>query len=323
MKIAIMAAGGLGSYFGALLAQNGNDVTFIARGAHLKAIRENGLTIKSAHGDLMIKPAQATDNPAEVGPVDWILFGVKTYDTRTAAEAMRPMVGPQTNVVTFQNGVEAHTEIGAVIGMDHMLVAPSQIVSNVVAPGVIEQKSAFRITNVGEVVKAGVTPRVEWLVAELKKQGIDAHAAADGLKPLWHKFVFIASTAGLASLARAAPYDLFQLPQARSALHQAMEEVYAVGKALDVQMDADIVERQYQFTLKLAPGVKPSMQLDVEQGKRLEIDAMSGAVARLGAAKGIATPVHQTIYVGLKMVDEQVKGASSWVHGSHSLQHLG
>ncbi|MBI4788322.1 MAG: 2-dehydropantoate 2-reductase [Chloroflexi bacterium] len=307
MNIAVMAAGGLGSYFGALLARGGHDVTFIARGAHLTAIRANGLSIKSAHGDFAVSQAQATDNPAEVGPVDWILFAVKTYDTRAAAEAMRPMVGPDTNVVTFQNGVETHEQVGGVIGMQHMLVAPTQIVSNIVAPGVIEQKSPFRSANVGEVVKAGVTPRVEWFVAELKKQGIDAHAVPDGLKPLWHKFVFIASTAGLASLARAAPYDLFQLPQARCALHQAMEEVYAVGKALDVQMDADIVERQYQFTLKLGPGVKPSMQLDVEQGKRLEIDAMSGAVVRLGAAKGIATPVHQTIYVGLKIVD---KGAS-------------
>lgn len=307
MRVAVMAAGGLGSYYGALLAQGGHDVTFIARGAHLKALREHGLVVKSVHGDMTIKPARATDDPGEVGPVDWILFSVKTYDTESAAQAMRPMVGPQTTVVTFQNGVQAHEEIGGIIGMDHLLVAPTQVVSNITQPGVVEQKSPFRITTVGEVAQRGITPRVEWLAGELKKAGAEATAAPDGLKPLWHKFIFIASTAGLASLARTAPYDLFQLPEARRALHDAMEEVYAVGRALDVQMDPDIVERQYQFTLKLGPGQKPSMQLDLEQGKRLEIDALSGAVVRLGHAKGIATPVHQTIYAGLKMIDEQVK----------------
>ncbi len=310
MKIAVMAAGGLGSYYGAMLANIGHEVTFITRGAHLQAIRDNGLVIKSVHGDMTIRPARATDNPADVGPVDWVLFSVKTYDTQSAAQQMRPMVGPRTNVVTFQNGVEAHEQIGAIVGMDRVLVAPTQVVSNVVAPGVVEQKSPFRNTTVGEVLKDGVTPRVQWLVDELRKTGVQVAAADNGLKPLWHKFLFIASTAGLASLARTAPYDLFQLPEARCALRDAMQEVYKVGLALDVPMDADIVERQYQFTLNVGAGQKPSMQLDVEQGKRLEIDALSGAVVRLGGAKGIATPVHQTIYVGLKMADEQVRQAA-------------
>ena len=305
MKVAVMAAGGLGGYYGALLAKDGHDVTFIARGAHLKAIRENGLIIKSVHGDVTIKPAKATDDPAQVGPVDWILFGVKTYDTQAAAQQMRPMVGAQTAVITFQNGVDAPDEIGAIVGKDHMLAAPTQVVSNIVAPGVIEQKSPFRLTTIGEVGGQGLTPRVEQIVAALKKTGIEATAVADGLPPLWHKFVFLASTAGLASIARTAPYELFQLPEARAMLHAAMEEVDAVGRALGVAMDADIVERQYQFSLNLKPGVKPSMQLDVEQGKRLEIDALSGAVVRLGAAKGIKTPVHQTIYVGLKPEDDR------------------
>lgn len=310
MKIAVMAAGGLGSYYGALLARIGHDVTFIARGAHLRAIRENGLVVKSVHGDMTIRPARATDHPAEVGPVDWVLFSVKTYDTQSAAQQMRPMVGPQTNIVTFQNGVEAHEQIGAIVGMDRVLVAPTQVVSNVVAPGVVEQKSPFRNTTVGEVLKDGVTPRVQWFVDQLLKTGVQAAAADNGLKPLWHKFVFIASTAGLASLARTAPYDLFQLPEARCALRDAMQEVYRVGQALGVPMDADIVERQYQFTVTLGAGQKPSMQLDLEQGKRLEIDALSGAIVRLGGAKGIATPVHQTIYVGLKMADAQARQAA-------------
>jgi 2-dehydropantoate 2-reductase len=310
MRVAVMAAGGLGSYYGALLAHLGHEVTFIARGAHLQALRANGLIVKSVHGDMTIRPARATDNPAEVGPVDWVLFSVKTYDTLASAQAMRPLIGPNTAVITVQNGVEAHEQIGQVIGMDHVLVAPTQIVSNITAPGVIEQKSPFRNTTVGEVVQPGVTPRVEQFVAELNKAGVTATAAPDGLKPLWHKFIFISSTAGLASLARSAPYELFQLPEARCALREAMEEVYAVGKALNVQMDPDIVERQYQFTVKLGAGQKPSMLLDVEQGKRLEIDALSGAIVRLGSAKQISTPVHQTIYVGLKMLDNLVVAKS-------------
>lgn len=305
-----MAAGGLGSYYGALLAHLGHEVTFIARGAHLQALRANGLIVKSVHGDMTIRPARATDNPGEVGPVDWVLFSVKTYDTLAAAQAMRPLIGPNTAVITVQNGVEAHEQIGQIIGMNHVLVAPTQIVSNITAPGVIEQKSPFRNTTVGEVVQPGVTSRVEQFVAELVKAGVTATAAPDGLKPLWHKFIFIASTAGLASLARTAPYDLFQLPEARCALREAMEEVYAVGKALNVQMDPDIVERQYQFTVNLGAGQKPSMLLDVEQGKRLEIDALSGAIVRLGSAKQISTPVHQTIYVGLKMLDNLVVAKS-------------
>ena len=307
MKVAVMAAGGLGAYYGALLAKDGHDVTFIARGAHLKAIRENGLCIKSIHGDVTIKPAKATDDPAQAGPVDWILFSVKTYDTATAAEQMRPMVGAQTAVITFQNGVDSPDQLGAIIGKEHVLAAPTQVVSNIVAPGVIEQKSPFRLTTIGEVGGQGLTPRVEQIVAALKKTGIEATAAADGRAPMWHKFIFIASTAGLASLARTTPYDLFQLPEARATLRAALEEVDAVGRALGVAMDADIVERQYQFSLNLKPGVKPSMQLDVEQGKRLEIDALSGAVVRLGAVKGIQTPVHQTIYVGLKPEDDRRK----------------
>ncbi len=307
MKVAVMAAGGIGSYYGGLLAKNGHDVTFIARGAHLQALRQNGLTVKSVLGDFAIKPADATDRPADIGPVDWVIFSVKTYDTESAAQAIRPVVGPNTTVVTFQNGVENHEQIGRIVGMDHMIVAPTQIVSNIVAPGEIAQKSPFRISFVGEVVGDKVTPRVEQFVQELRKGGAEATAVPNGLKPLWHKFVFIASTAGLATLARTEPHELFQLPEARCALHGAMEEVYAVGKALEVDMDPDIVERQYQFTLAIGPGVKPSMQLDLEQGKRLEIEAMSGAVARLGAAKKIATPVHQTIYAGLKMEDERIR----------------
>jgi 2-dehydropantoate 2-reductase len=317
MKIAVMAAGGLGSYYGALLARDGHAVTFIARGAHLNAIRANGLTIKSAHGDFAINPStslrvRATDNPTEVGVVDWIIFSVKTYDNERAAQAIKPMLGANTTVVTFQNGVDNHDQIGAVIGREHVIVAPTQIASNVTAPGIVEQKSPFRISFIGEVSRQGLTPRVQEFAAMLKRTGVEVTAVADGRPPLWHKLVFLASASGLATLARTEPYVLFQMPEARATLRAAMEEINAVATANGVTMDADIVERQYNFTLNWKPGVKPSMQLDLETGKRLEIDALSGAVVRLGAAKHVPTPVHQTIYVALKMEDERVKNGSKF-----------
>ncbi len=307
MKIAVMAAGGVGGYYGALLARDGHDVTFLARGAHLQALRADGLVITSPHGDFAIRPAKATDNPAEVGEVDWVIFAVKTYDTDTAARAIRPLVGARTTIVTFQNGVDAPEQIGAIVGRDHVLAAPTQIVSNIAAPGVIAQKSAFRISIVGEVFGQGVTPRVEQFVAALAHTGVDATAVPDARKPLWHKLVLMASVGGLSALARTEPYALLQLPAARATLRAAMEEVYAVGIANGVPMDADIAVRQYEFALKFQAGQKPSLLLDLEQGKRLEIEALSGAVVRLGAAKGVATPVHQTIYVALQMDDERAK----------------
>ena len=159
MKIAVLAAGGLGSYYGALLARAGHDVTFIARGAHLDAIRANGLTIKSVHGDFAINPARATDDPTQVGVVDWIIFSVKTYDNARAAQAMRPMIGAHTTVVTFQNGVDNHEQIGAVIGEERVIVAPTQIVSNIVAPGVITEKPTKRIVrSTPLIVKFCVSP---------------------------------------------------------------------------------------------------------------------------------------------------------------------
>jgi 2-dehydropantoate 2-reductase len=298
-----MGSGGLGAYYGALLAKTGSDVTFIARGAHLDALRADGLTIKSVHGDFVVKPAHRTDDPRQVGTVDLILFAVKTYQTEDAARALAPMVGPDTMVLTFQNGVENHTQIDAAIGAGHTLVAPTQIASTLAAPGVVVQTSPFRNTVIGEV-RGGLTPRVEKLVALFMPTGIHVSAAANGLTPLWHKFIFLASFSGLTTLARTEAATLLQMPEARATLRAAMQEIYAVGRAHAVPMDDDIAERHYQFCLAMKPGLKSSMHVDLERGRRLEIDALSGAVVRLGAAKNVPTPVHQTIYVALKMADE-------------------
>ena len=311
MRIAVMAAGGLGGYYGALLARSGHEVALIARGAHLRAIQERGLEIRSAGGDFQITPARATDRPADIGPVDWVLFSVKTYDNPAAIQAMRPLVGDGTLIITFQNGVSSPDELGQAFGAERVLLAPTQIVSNIAAPGIIEQKSTFRTSVIGEAGGKEISPRARQVADELRKCGVDATAVPDGLVPLWDKFVFLASVAGLATLARTQPYDLFKHAEASAVLREAVQEVYRVGVACKIPLPTDTVERWHRFVLGFLPGVKPSMELDQEAGKRLEIDALSGTVVRLGAANGVPTPVHQTIYAALKREDERAQARLS------------
>jgi 2-dehydropantoate 2-reductase len=307
MRIAVMAAGGLGGYYGGLLARQGHRVFFIARGAHLGALRANGLTIKSTAGDFQIKPVEASDNPGEVGPVDWVLFAVKAYDNAAAIKAMRPLVGDQTVVITLENGVTSHEELGAAFGNERILVAPTQIVSNIVSPGVIAHASPFRTMLVGEVGGKEITPRVAEIAAEFTKGGVDVTAVPDGLVPLWDKFVFLSSVAGVTTLARTEPHLLLRHPEAAEVYRAALEEAYAVARACDVALPGDTVDRWYRFAMGFKSGTKASMQLDLERGKRLEIDALSGAVVRLGVEKGIPTPVHKTIYAALKREDERAQ----------------
>ncbi len=304
MKIVVMAAGGLGGYFGALLARNGNDVTFIARGEHLRAIQRNGLTVESPHGSFAIKPAKATDAPSKIGTVDWILFAVKTYDTDQAAKAIRQMVGKDTTVITFQNGVESYDKLAARIGKEHVIVAPTQITSAISSPGVIHQDSAFRICQVGEM-DGNITPRVEWFVDQMKRCGVDAKASDQMPKPLWMKWILLASWAGLTTLARTEGATLFKQPAARETLRAAIQEAFDVAQAHGIWLAPDAVQKQFAFAMKVQPGNIASMHRDLLNGRRLEIDALSGAVVRLGDAKNVKTPVHHTIYVALKIEDER------------------
>jgi 2-dehydropantoate 2-reductase len=308
MKIAVMAAGGLGGFLGAVLAKNGNDVIFIARGAHLDAIRKSGLTVTSVKGDFSVKPAIATDNPGDVGTVDWIIFSVKTYDTESAAAALKPMVGANTTIVTVQNGVESFDQLAALYGKARVLAAPVQIESTMTAPGVIAQTSQFITLVTGEMdAPQRISPRVEWFVEQLKRHGIDANASDKMPAPIWAKMLFLASFAGLTTLARTEGATLLKLPEARLALRAAMQEVFDVARAYGVNLPSDLVEQRYQFSVNIQPGMTASMHKDFLKGNRLEIDALSGAIVRFGAARNIPTPVHATIYAALKMEDERDK----------------
>lgn len=299
MKIAIMGTGGVGGYYGGLLAQAGQDVTFIARGAHLRAIRDKGLKVKSVHGDFTVSPAKATDTPAEVGPVDMVLFATKTYQTDEAAQSITPMVEQNTVVVSLQNGIDAAERIGKVVGMKHMLGGVTWLSAAIEAPGLIGQYSQFRRIALGEF-SGELTPRLKATFDVLKTTGATVEVSNTILKVLWTKFVFIAPVMAMGSLTRVTFGEYRNVPEARAVLTDSISEVAAVAKAKDVTLDKDVVDTTLAFIDSSAPGIKPSMQRDVESGKPSELESMIGVVVRMGAELNVPTPAMKFAYAMLK-----------------------
>ena len=298
MKIAIMGTGGVGGYYGGLLAQCGHDVTFIARGMHLKAIQENGLQVKSIFGDFHIQPAQATDDPGQIGLVDLILFCTKTYSIDEAAQQIRSLVGPDTNVLPLQNGIDAADRIGAIIGMQHMLGGATWISSAVEAPGVIKQISQFRRVVMGEL-DGQVTPRVQAVHKAFDETGITAELSENILKIMWTKFVFISMASGLGSLTRLPIGSYRSVPETRAMMTSLMREVETLARVQGIELDKDVVQKSLDFVDNASPHIRPSMQLDVEAGRRSEIESMIGVVGRKGRELDIPTPVSDMVYASL------------------------
>jgi len=302
MKILIMGTGGVGGYYGGLLAQQGNEVTFISRGAHLYAIRHEGLKVKSVHGDFIVSPANATEDPAKVEPVDLILFCVKTYSTDEAAAAIRPVVGPQTVVMSLQNGVEAADRIGKVVGPEHVIGGTTWLSSAVEAPGVIRQVSQFRRIVFGEL-GGGQSERIQSIYEVLNQTGITVEISENIRKVLWTKLVFIAAVSSVGSLTRMPMGDYRSIPETRSLLAGIMQEVESVAQAQGVDLDGNVVQNWLEFTDNAAPQMKPSMQLDVETGRRTELESMIGVIGRKGRELGVATPVADFVYASLLPVE--------------------
>ncbi|MEW5870696.1 MAG: 2-dehydropantoate 2-reductase [Chloroflexota bacterium] len=298
MKIAVMGTGGVGGYYGGLLAQQGHEVNFIARGAHLQAIQEKGLQVKSVHGDFTVFPARASQEPAEIGLVDLVIFCTKTYDTETAARQIIPLVGSETTVMSLQNGIDAAERIGAVIGSDHVLGSVTWISSAVESPGVIKQVSQFRRVVLGEL-DSSLTPRLQAIHQAWRETGITAEISENILKILWTKFVFIAAASGVGSLVRLPLGDYRSIPETRALIAGLMGEVEAVARAQGIALDADVVEQSLAFTDNAAPHIRPSMQLDVESGRRSELESMIGVIANKGRALGVPTPVADFVYAAL------------------------
>ena len=302
MKILVMGTGGVGGYYGGLLAQQGNEVTFISRGAHLYAIRHEGLKVKSVHGDFTVFPVKAVEDPAKVGPVDFILFSVKTYNTDEAAEAIRPAVGPQTVVMSVQNGIDAAERIGIVVGREHVIGAATWLSSAVEAPGVIKQISQFRRIVLGEL-GGGRSERTQSIYEVLNNTGITVEISEDIQKVLWTKFVFIASVSGIGSLTRLGMGAYRSISETRGLLTRIMQEVEALARAQGVILDPDVVQKSLEFIDNAAPHIKPSMQLDVESGHRTELESMVGVIGRMGRELGVPTPVADFVYASLLPIE--------------------
>jgi 2-dehydropantoate 2-reductase len=302
MKIMIMGTGGVGGYYGGLLAQHGNDVTFISRGAHLYAIRHEGLKVKSVQGDFTISPANATDDPANVGLVDLILFCVKTYNTDEAAEAIRPVVGPQTVVMSLQNGIDAAERIGKAVGIEHVLGGATWLSSAVEAPGVIKQVSQFRRIVFGELGD-GRSARIESIYEVLNNTGITVEVSENIQKVLWTKFVFIAAVSSIGSLTRLPMGDYRSVPEARALLTGIMQDVEAVARARGIALEDDVVAKSLEFIDNSGPHIKPSMQLDVETGHRTELESMVGVIGQKGRELGVPTPTADFVYASLLPIE--------------------
>jgi len=301
MRIAAMAAGAVGGYFGARMAAAGHDVFFIARGTNLAAIKSNGLKLDSVHGDLHLPKPNVTDDPKSVGPVDIVLFAVKLWDTESAAEQTRPLVGPATRVITLQNGVDSVERIAPILGADRTCGGAAYIASVIGSPGVIKQTSHFAKMRFGRADKRPDATLQAFADAG-KAAKIDVDISADIDVELWEKFIFLTAMAGSTASMRAPIGVIRADPELRGFFRALMEEAYAVGKAKDVALAPDFIEGRMAFMMNtVEPGMKASMAHDLERGNRLELDWLTGKVRALGRALNIPTSASDTVYTVLKL----------------------
>ncbi len=299
MKIAMMGSGGVGGYFGARLAADGHDVTFIARGTHLAAMKCDGLKVLSAeHGDVTIKPAQASDDPGTVGVVDAAVIAVKLWDTEAAGHAVKPMIGPGTLVISLQNGIDAEDILAPIVGADHLAGGAAFIASAIEAPGVIKHIGTIQRIVIGEL-GGGITPRIKAFTDACTAAGIDAEASADITRILWEKFVFLCGLSGTTTMLGKTAGPIREDAESRQLLTDIMAEVAAVGRAKGIQLPADFVDGRLEFFDGLPAEMTSSTHHDLDRGNRLEIPWLAGAVVRLGDELGIEVPANRKVVAAL------------------------
>jgi len=292
MRIAIMGAGGVGGCLGGLLGKAGNDVWLIVRGEHLEAIRANGLKLVRPDTEFVVH-VNATDNPAEVGPVDLVLFTVKTYQNRHVITTLKPLMGHQTSVITLQNGVESHEQLGAVLGPSNILPGAYWASSHILSPGVIGEDVPAQIS-FGEIDDTD-SLRSPDIRKVFRDAGIETEISLDPLQVLWEKFIILSALAGITSAAQTRPKELLKYPDARTMFCNAMEESLAVGLAKGINLPDNLVQDSLKYIESL-PDFQNSMHGDYEAGRPTELEALSGAVIRLGKQIGVKTPVHEFLY---------------------------
>jgi len=299
MRIAVMAAGGVGGYFGAKLALAGHDVAFLARGRHLAAIRERGLVVQSASGDIRLENPVVSDDPRSLGRVDVVLFAVKLWDTEVAAETIKPLIAGGGAVIPFQNGVDAIERVGAVLGKAQVMGGVAYIAATIAEPGVIRHTGQMARLRFGPVLPEQQSAARDFHQACIGA-GIDAELVADIHRAIWEKFVFLAAMSGVTSATRQPIGAIRSDPDLSACLEDAMREAWAVGRARGVALADDFIAQQMTFAQGLPAEMKSSMLNDLIAGNRLEAPWLSGAVARMAKQAGIAAPVNATLYAAVK-----------------------
>ena len=308
MRICIFGTGAVGAYFGGRLAEGSQDVTFVARGEALRALRERGLRVASTEGDFTVQPVRAAESPIELGPTDAILVAVKAWQVSGVAQAIAPALGPDTFVVPLQNGVEAPAQLAAVLGPERVLGGLCRIIAWVEAPGVVRHEGAEPYIGFGEPA-GGLSPRAERLQQVFNAcRGVTAEALEDVQAEMWRKFLFISSVSGLGAVTRAPIGVLRSRPETRELLERAMREVLAVARAHGVALPDDAVGETLDFTDSLPVEGTTSMQRDIIAGRASELESQSGAVVRLGREHGVPTPVHDFIYRALLPLESRARG---------------
>lgn len=296
MKILVMGSGGVGGFYGGRLAHAGCDVTFVARGAHLEAMRRHGLVIENkTQGDIRLPQVKATDDPATAGQVDLVLIAVKLWDTEAAARAVKRNVGPNTAVLSLQNGVIKDDILRAELGEEAVIGGVGYVATHIARPGVILQTGALQRAVIGEY-DGRRTPRVEALLEVLLRAGIEAEIAADISRTLWEKYTFLVGLSGTTATMRMPIGPIRSNLQTRAFLLEIMKETVAVGRALGVALPENYAEDRLRFADSIPADMSSSMHHDLEQGNRLEVEWLSGGVVQLGARVGVPTPANRAVW---------------------------
>ena len=312
LSIAVLGTGATGGYFGGRLAEAGEDVRFIARGAHLAAMREHGLTVTSVAGDFRLHPVRVTDDPAEVGPVDVVLLGVKAWQVPEAAESMRPLVGERTFVVPLQNGIDAPDQLAAVLGAERVLGGFCSILASLDGPGRIRHMGVTPYVAFGEL-DGSSSARAEALrEAFARARGVTVEVPPDIRAAMWNKFLFITALSGVGAVTRAPVGVIRSQAESRELLREALEEIHSLALRSGIALPADAVERTLAFIDGLPPEGTASMQRDMLAGRPSELEAQVGAVVRLGERLGVEVPVHRTIYGALVPQERRARGEIGW-----------
>jgi 2-dehydropantoate 2-reductase len=311
MRVAVVGTGGVGGYFGARLAQAGADVTFVARGEHLAAIRAHGLRVDSVHGDVWIRPARAAAAPSEVGVVDAVLLGVKTWQVAEVAPALAPLLGTNTFVVPLQNGVETAAVLVEALGAQHVVGGVCGGFCFIAAPGHIRHIGGATFIKFGEL-DGRKTARTEVLRATFARANVDVAVPDDIRVALWEKLMLVVPFGSVGAVARAPIGVMMTVPETRALIERGVAEVAAVARAHGVPLAPDGPARTIEILASLTPTGTSSLQRDVGAGKPSELEAWTGAVVRLGAACGVPTPLHSFVYGSLLPLERRARGQESF-----------